>query len=135
MTKSPELMVVLNISGSNERRLEAFELYQKAFNANKISGDLPPDDVPAENLLPDELETHIIMEINGYKFGIFPGDDGSSHGLVNCQFQFDNEDDLRKAYNVLVQGAAKHLIESPFWCKLFGLVTDKYGVCWALVFD
>jgi uncharacterized glyoxalase superfamily protein PhnB len=132
MSKSPELMVVLDIDGSNEKRMEAFELYQKAFNAKKISGDLPPEGIPPENLAPDVLETHIIMEINGYKFGIFPGGEHNSRGRVTCQFEFDNEDDLRKAYDVLAQGAGEHSINTDFWCKLFAMVTDRYGIFWCL---
>jgi uncharacterized glyoxalase superfamily protein PhnB len=132
----PEPMVVLTVNGSNEKRMEAFKLYQKAFNAKKLSGEMPPDDVPPESLKPDELEIHIIMEINGTKFAIFPGDEkNGSSGNVSCQFQFENENDLRKAYEILAQGASEHFLDKPFWCKLFGLVTDKYNIRWALVSD
>jgi len=130
--KSPELMVVFDINGSNERRLEAFEFYKKAFGAVKLSGELPPEGVPPEDLLPDESETHIIMEINGYKFGIFPGDEHAARGPVTCQFEFDNEADLRRAYDVLSQGASEHSIDTPFWCTLCALVRDKYGIFWCL---
>ena len=135
MSKSPELMVVLTVNGSNVRRMEAFELYRSAFGAVKLCGELPPDDIPQEDLLPDELELHIIMEINGRQFGIFPGEGDGSPGNVNCQFHFGNEDDFRKAYDVLTQDASKQLLERPFWCGLFGLVTDKFGIRWALVTD
>ena len=122
MTKSPELLVVLNINGSDEKRIEAFELYKKAFNAKSMY-DLTPD---------ESGEVHIIMEINGYKFGIFPGDDYNSRGNIICQFEYDNEDDLRKAYDVLIQGASAHTINTDFWCKLHAAITDKYGVFWSL---
>ena len=122
MTKSPELLVVFNVNGSDEKRIEAFELYQKAFNAKSVY-----------DLIPDESgEIHVIMEINGYKFGIFPGDDYNSRGNVTCQFEYDNEDDLRKAYDILVQGASTHTINTDFWCKLHATVTDKHGVFWSL---
>ena len=122
MLKSPELLVVFNINGSDEKRIEALELYQKAFNAKSMY-----------DLIPDESgEVHIIMEINGYKFGIFPGDDYNSRGNVTCQFEYDNEDDLRKAYDVLVKGATAHTINTDFWCKLHATVTDKYGIFWSL---
>jgi uncharacterized glyoxalase superfamily protein PhnB len=136
MPKSPELMVVFDIGDgtmeSNTERMEAFELYHKAFNAVKISGDLPPDDVPPEELAYDVAVVHIIMEINGYKFGIFPQAKYNSRGNVSCQFEFDNEDDLRKAYDVLSQGASEHSIDTDFWCKLLAMVTDRYGVFWCL---
>jgi len=132
MAKSPELLVTLEINGSNEKRMEAFELYQRAFNARKISGDLPPDDVPPESLLPDEIEVHILMEINGYQFGIFPGEGYNSRGNICCQFEYDNEDDLRKAYDALSKEASMHSISTPFWCKCHAGVTDKYGFHWSL---
>ncbi|MCL2488596.1 MAG: hypothetical protein FWE80_07925 [Oscillospiraceae bacterium] len=132
MEKFPFLLVVLEINGSNEERMEAFELYKKAFNAKKISGDLPPDNVPPESLRSDELEVHILMEINGYQFGIFPGEGYNSRGNVCCQFEFDNEDDLRKAYDVLSEGASEYSMSAPFWCKLHATVTDKYSILWSL---
>jgi len=123
MQKSPVLLVVLNINGSDERRIEAFKLYQKAFDAKNISGDFAPD---------ESGEVHILMEINGYQFGIFPGDDYNSRGNVTCQFEFDNEDDLRKVYDILIQGASAHTINKDFWCELHATVTDMYGVFWSL---
>ena len=121
MEKSPELLVVLNINGSDEKRIEAFELYQRAFNAKNLSGDLSPD---------ESGQVHIMMDINGYQFGIFPGDDYNARGNVTCQFEFDNENDLRKAYDVLSQEAQEHSIGTDFWCELFASVTDKFGVFW-----
>ena len=121
MKKSPELLVVLNINGSDEKRIEAFELYQKAFDAKNLSGDLLPD---------ESGEVHIMMEINGHKFGIFPGEGYNSRGNVTCQFEFDNENDLRKAYDILSQEAQEHSMDTAFWCKLFAFVTDKFNVFW-----
>ena len=121
MKKSLELLVVLTINGSDEKRIEALELYQRAFNAKNLSGDLVPD---------ESGEVHIIMEINGYKFGIFPGDGHNSRGNVNCQFEFHNENDLRKAYDVLSREAQEHSIDTAFWCKLVASITDKFGVFW-----
>ena len=123
MKKSLELFVVLNINGSDERRIEAFELYQRAFNAKNLSGDLLPD---------ESDEVHIIMEINGYKFGIFPGEGHNSRGNVNCQLEYDNENDLYKAYDVLIQEAQEHSIGTDFWCGLVASVTDKFGIFWCL---
>ena len=122
MIKSPELLVVFTINGSDQKRIDAFEFYQKAFDA-KCMTDLAPD---------ESGEVHIIMEINEYKFGIFPGDDYNSRGNVVCQLEYDDENDLRKAYNVLIQGAAAHTINTDFWCKLHATVTDKYGIFWSL---
>ena len=123
MLKSPELMVVFDISGNDEKRIEAFKLYQNAFNAKNLSGDLIPD---------ESGEVHIIMEINGHKFGIFPGIGYNSRGNTSCQFEFETEDELRKTYEVLSQEAQEHSIDTPFWCKICASVTDKYGIFWCL---
>jgi uncharacterized glyoxalase superfamily protein PhnB len=123
MSKSPNLIVVLNISGSDEKRIEAFKLYQRTFNAKNLSGDFIPD---------ESGEVHIMMEINGIKFGIFPGQDYNSRGNISCQFEFETEDELRKAYEILSHEAQEHSIETAFWCKLFAFVTDKFGIFWCL---
>lgn len=123
MSKSPELIVVLNISGSDEKRIEAFELYQRAFNAKNMSGDFIPD---------ESGEVHITMEINGYKFGIFPGTGHNSSGNITCQFEFETEEELRKAYDILSYEAQKHSIVTDFWCELYAMVTDKFGIFWSL---
>ena len=123
MLKSPDLLVVLEISGCDEKRIEAFELYQKAFNAKNMY----------DNIMPDESgQIHIMMEINGYKFGIFPGEGHNLRGNVSCQFEFETEGELRKAYDVLSQEAQEHSIGTDFWCKLIAMVTDKFGVFWCL---
>ncbi|MDD4796870.1 MAG: hypothetical protein PHO66_03775 [Eubacteriales bacterium] len=49
-----------------------------------------------------------------------------------CEFQFDNQDDLRKAYDVLVPESLYHSIDTYPWAPVGTLVTDKYGVCWWL---
>jgi len=72
------------------------------------------------------------MEINGYQFGIFPGHDNNSHGNVTCQFEYDNAEDLRKAYDILSNEAQKHSIGTDFWCELFATVTDKFGIFWSM---
>jgi len=122
MQKSPELYVVLSIDG-DDKRLEAFKLYQDAFNAKNLADDLLPD---------ESGEIHIQMEINGHKFGIFPGDGHNSRGNITCQFEFETEDELRKAYKILSKEAQEHSIGTAFWCKLFATVTDKFGIFWSL---
>jgi hypothetical protein len=43
MSEYPKFSLAINIAGNNEKRLAAFELYQKAFNAEKVSESTPPD--------------------------------------------------------------------------------------------
>ena len=122
MPKSPDLYVILSINGDNNR-LEALKLYQDAFNAKNL----------ADNLLPDESsEIHIQMEINGHKFGIFPGDGHDARGNVCCQFEYETKEELRKAYEILSKEAQEHSIGTDFWCELFATVVDKFGIFWCL---
>jgi uncharacterized glyoxalase superfamily protein PhnB len=122
MSKYPKFQTVFNIADNNDDRINAFELYQKAFNAKKISEQIPPDGG----------DIHIAMEINGFEFLLLPGEKDVGGGRVYCQFRFDNEDDLRKAYDVLSQEAFEYSISTDFWSPLFALVTDKYDIKWCL---
>ena len=122
MPKSPNIMVVLSIDG-DDKRLEAFKLYQNAFNAKNLADDFLPD---------DSGEIHIQMEIYGRQFGIFPGDRHNSRGNISCQFEFETEDELRKTYEVLSREARDNSIGTDFWCKLYASVTDKFGIFWSL---
>jgi uncharacterized glyoxalase superfamily protein PhnB len=122
MSKSPELIVVLSINGDDEKRIEAFNLYQKAFNAKSIY-DLEPD---------ESGSVHIVMEINGHRFGIFPDEAYNSRGNVCCQLEFETEAELRKTYEALSQEAQEHSMGTDFWCKLYAMVTDKFGIFWCL---
>ena len=127
MKKSPELLVVFNNTNSDEERIEALKLYQIAFNAKSVY-DLEPD---------ESGELHIVMDINGYKFGLFPGDGYVSNWRSNicCQFEYDTEDELRKTYEILSREAQEHSIETDFWCKIHAMVIDKFGVVWSLVYS
>ena len=128
MSKYPRFTISFNIDTTNEERLEMFELYQKAFNAKKLSEGTPPDS--------DEI--HIMMEICGVEMLLGPGDT-TGKGLDNaivCEIRFDSETEFRKAYDVLVQEAQSYSLEGPYpWATLLALVTDKFGVGWALYFN
>ena len=127
MSEYPKFKIAFSIGSTNEERIEAFELYQQAFNARKISEGTPPDG--------DDI--HIMMEING--FGILLGPGGKVEKVlehaVTCEIHFDNENDLRKAYDALVQEGQNYSLEGPYpWATVLALVTDKYGIGWAFYF-
>ncbi|MHB0859447.1 MAG: VOC family protein [Anaerolineae bacterium] len=120
--------MAFNIKSTNEERIEAFALYQKAFNARKLSESTPPDG----------HDIHIMMEINGIGILLGPGS-AVGKGLDNaiiCEMRFDNENDFRKAYDVLTQEGQDYSLEGPYpWATLLALVTDKFGIGWALYFN
>lgn len=122
MSVYPKFSLAFNIADRNEERIAAFELYQKAFNARKISESKPPDG--------DDI--HIVMEINGFTILLAPGSEKASESVVVCELLFDHEDDLRKAYNILIQEGKNYSIGSYPWAPVGALVTDKYGVTWWL---
>jgi len=128
MSEYPKISLAFNIGKNNDERIEAFELYRKAFNARKTSESTPPD---GEDI-------HICMEINGLEILLAPGSEDfeNKENATVCQIHFDNEKDLRKTYEILIQEGHNFSIEGPLpWAILFALVTDKFGFTWALYFN
>ena len=116
--------MVFNIGKTNEERIEAFKMYQNAFNAKKVSESTPPDG----------NDLHIMMEINGLNILLAPGGkvEKTIENAMCCEFLFDNKNDLHKAYNILIQNCLSSSIGSYPWAPIGALVTDKFGICWWL---
>lgn len=125
MTKDPQFTLAFNIQTTNEERLEAAGLYQKAFHARILSQNTPPGG--------DAL--HIRLEIYGLQILLGPGS-AVGTGVENailCEVRFGRESEFRNAYETLSQDAQKASLGGPYpWAKLSALVTDKFGVGWAL---
>ena len=123
-------MMSFGIGSTNEERIEACELYQKAFNAEKTGESVPPGG----------WDIHIGIKINGFPILLGPGGKASKDrdGLeigITCELHYDNENELRKAYDVLIQEGRNYSLEGPFsWAMLLALVTDKFGIGWALYY-
>ena len=128
MDGSPKFTIDFNIRTTNEERLEMCELYQKAFHAKKLSQETPPDG----------NDIHIMMELGGVEALLGPGN-AAGKGLDNpliCEVRFDKEDEFCHAYEVLSQEGQNHSLEGPYpWATLLALVTDKFGVGWALYYN
>ena len=128
MSEYPKFKMAFSIGRTNDERIEAFELYERAFNARKISESTPPDG--------DDI--HIMMEINGFEILLGPGGKVKKvlDNAMTCEIHFDNENDLRKAYDVLVQEGQSYSLGGPYpWATVLALVTDKYGIGWAFYFQ
>jgi uncharacterized glyoxalase superfamily protein PhnB len=127
MSTYPIFKLAFNIKTTNEERIEAFQLYQQAFNAKKISESYPPGG----------NDIHIMIDFNGFEILLGPGSvlgKGLDNAMI-CEMHFDNENDFRKAYDVLMREGQGNPIEGPYpWATLLALVTDKFGVGWALYF-
>lgn len=122
MSEYPIITIAFNIGPNNEDRIKAFELYQKAFNAIKIYESTPPDG--------DDI--HINMEINGFSILLAPGGEQNKENNMVPELGYDNEHDLRKAYDVLIQEGRDYSIGSYPWAPVGAFVTDKYGISWWL---
>jgi uncharacterized glyoxalase superfamily protein PhnB len=125
MADFPKFSVAFNIPKNNEDRIKAFELYQKAFDAKKIS-ESPPEEADMYGGI------YITMEINGFRILLAPGGERNNESVVTCELLYDNENDLRKAYDILIQEGHDYSIGSYSWAPVGALVTDKYGVTWWL---
>lgn len=128
MSVYPKFKMAFSIGSTNAERIEAFEMYQKAFNATKIGEGTPPDS--------DDI--HIDMEINGFEILLAPGGkvEKITENAMCCEIHFDNGDSLRKAYDILRKESPQHSLDGPFeWATLLALVIDKFGICWALYYN
>ena len=128
MLGNAKFTMAFNINTTNEERIEIFELYQRAFGAKKLSEGTPPDS--------DDL--HIMIDIYGFEILLGPGSEvgkGMNNELI-CEVRFDDEKDFRKAYDVLIEEGQNYSLEGPFpWATLLALVTDKFGIGWALYYN
>ena len=97
-------------------------MYKKAFSAIKIS-EWTRWSHYQEDGKPVKVHISILLA---------PGSKRNKEHIVTPEIQFDNEDDLRSAYNTLIQEGRNYSIGSYPWAPLGALVTDKYGVTWWL---
>ena len=108
MEAYPKFTMSFSIGPSNKERIEAFELYQRAFKAKKLLESTPPDN--------DDI--HIMMEIYGQEILIGPG---KSMGT---------------GFNEIGKEAQSYHTEGPYpWAAILGLVVDKFGIGWALYYN
>jgi len=103
---------------------KSFEHYQRAFGAKQTY--IAKDD--------DGKPFHLTMDVMGVKFWLAaPLPEGNKVGNITMMcLNFKNEEDLRKAYDVLKEdGQAEELASYP-WSPLSAYVTDKFCVNWCL---
>jgi len=120
----PKFTLAFNINITNEERLELLDLYQRAFGAKKLSQE-------GEDI-------HIMMEIFGTGILIGPGSEDCkcSNNKIICEARFEDEKDFRIAYDALIEEGQNYSLEGPYpWATLLGLVTDKFGIGWALYYN
>lgn len=122
---------------------EAVEFYAKVFKteAPKIMafGESPQDPTYP---LPEEaknLVMHARLNIDGSNImfsDTFPGQPYVVGDNVTLALVSKNEDDLTSWYEQLkVGGTVVMELQETFWSKLYGQVTDKFGIQWQINYD
>jgi PhnB protein len=130
--------------GGNTR--EAFAFYEKALGA-KIQtlmsyADMPQPATPSEGCGDGGAPSgdgimHACLVLPGGAM-LFAGDTPPGvpyEGVkgVMLALQYDTIDDAHSAFQALAQGGKVTMAPAPtFWAKTFGMLTDRFGVSWAV---
>ena len=135
---SVEIYLVLN---GNCR--EAVEFYSKVFNteAEQLTtfGESPqhPDYQLPEDT--KDLIMHARLTISGSTImfsDTFPGEPYIAGNNVTLALISNNMDDLKSWYEQLKDGGTVDMeLQETFWSKLYGQVTDKFGIHWQINYD
>jgi PhnB protein len=130
--------------GGNTR--EAFAFYERALGATIQTmmsfADMPappaPSDACGDAAAPSgDGIMHACLALPGGAM-LFAGDapPGRPHEGVKgvmLALQFDTSDQAHSAFHALSQGGQVTMPLAPtFWAKTFGMLTDRYGVSWAV---
>jgi uncharacterized glyoxalase superfamily protein PhnB len=121
MAGKAEFSVAFEIASTDQDRLDAFALYEKALGAKLIDKFNPGEG--AGNL-------HIMMEIGGVEILLHPSGEQLPAGVVGCQVEFETEEEVRRAYELMTPGALEHSLASWPHAPYSALITDRYGVRW-----
>ena len=91
-----------------------------------VCDQMPPD---SENLI-----LHSALEINGSAImGTDMGKDDLGSGPIAITLEFTDEEETRAAFKKLAEGGTVvHELHEAFWGGLFGVLGDKYGICWMI---
>lgn len=132
--------VYLNFNGNCR---EAVEFYAEVFATEKphimTFGENPPNpDYP----LPEEaknLVMHTRLNIDGSNVmfsDTFPGMPFIEGNNVTLALISKDIDFLTSVFNQLKEGGKVGMeLQETFWSKLYGQVTDKFGIHWQINFD
>ncbi|SFF07425.1 PhnB protein [Paenibacillus catalpae] len=117
---------------------EAAEFYAEVFGLDKPKlmtfGEVPPHpDYP----LPEEAKNlimHTRLNIGGSNVmfsDVFPGMPFIVGNNITLAYVVEDEDKIRSAFDQLkVGGTIVMELQETFWSKLYGQVTDKFGIQW-----
>jgi len=127
--------IYLNFNGNCR---EAVEFYADVFGTEKPQimtfGETPPS---PDFQLPEEakdLVMHTRLNIDGSNVmfsDVFPGMPFVAGNNITLALVNNNMDEIKSTFNKLkVGGTVDMELQETFWSKLYGQVTDKFGIIW-----
>lgn len=126
MASTARFGVSFSIGPTNQERADAYALYHQAFGAKLISESTPPGGG----------DLHIMMDLQGISILIGPGSGDDADQKIVPEMRYQNEDEFWQAYHALIQGARKVSLEGPYpWADHLALITDQFGIFWALYYN
>lgn len=123
--------------------LEAVEFYANVFKTEtpliSTFGESPqnPDYQPPEET--KNLVMHARLTIDGTNVmfsDTFPGQPYDKGNNITLALVSKNIDDLKSWYEQLKEGGTVGMeLQETFWSKLYGQLTDKFGISWQFNFE
>jgi PhnB protein len=138
--KAMSVDVYLNFNGNCR---EAVEFYAEVFKTEKPQimtfGEAPPNpnyELPEEA---KDLVMHTRLNIDGSNVmfsDTFPGTPFVEGNNVTLAIVNKDIDQIKSIYEGLKEGGKVVMeLQETFWSKLYGQVTDKFGIHWQLNYD
>lgn len=117
---------------------DAINFYQDVFETDQAEimtfGEAPPH---PEYPLPEEAKQRVMhgkLNINGSDVmfsDTFPGSALKKGDNITLAVLIDEEEKLRAQFDRIKEGGAVQMdLQETFWSKLYGQVTDRFGISW-----
>ncbi len=116
---------------------EAMTFYHECLGGNLFLQEIGESPMAAD--MPEEMHKNILHSFLELKNSEFMASDsmdpaqynlGNAHGMtLDCE----SEDEIKEYFAALSAGGEATMpLEETFWAKQFGMLTDKFGICWML---
>jgi Uncharacterized protein conserved in bacteria len=131
------MQVYINFNGNCR---EAVEYYSGVFGTEKpkimLFGDVPPDPGFPLSEETKNLVMHTELNIKGTKVmfsDVPPGRTLVIGNNISLVILGNDSDELKSLFNKLKDGGKVIMeLQETFWSKLYGYLTDKYGISWQI---
>jgi Uncharacterized protein conserved in bacteria len=131
------MQVYINFNGNCR---EAVEYYSGVFGTEKpkimLFGDVPPDPGFPLSEETKNLVMHTELNIKGTKVmfsDVPPGRPLVIGNNISLVILGNDSDELKSLFNKLKDGGKVIMeLQETFWSKLYGYLTDKYGISWQI---